>query len=112
MKRMFRTLAIFAAMAFASAASIAAPPIEANAAYPAIVASTEQASHATVEKSGAALAPKTINVRAALEVSGARSWQVARESKLIMKNESTGAGFSATKMLHIDPGRQAKILSA
>lgn len=111
MKRMFRTLAIFAAMAFASAASIAAPPIEANPVYPAIVASTEQASYVTIEKYGAVVAPKTINLRATLKVSGERSWQVARESKLIMKNKSTGAGFSATKMVHIDPGRQAKILS-
>lgn len=112
MKRMFRTLAVFAAMAFASAASIAAPPIEANPAYPAIVASTEQTSHVTIEKSGAVMAPKAINLRAALEVSGARSWQVASESKFTMKNESNGASMAATKILHIDPGRQAKILSA
>lgn len=111
MKRMFRTLAVFAAMAFASAASIAAPPIQANPAYPAIVASTEQASYVTIEKSGAALALKTINVRAALEVSGARSCQVASESKLIMKNEPAGASVASTKILHIDPGRQAQLLS-
>lgn len=111
MKRMFRTLVVIAAMAFASAASIAAPPIEANLSYPAIVASTEQASYVTIEKSGAAMAPKTINVRAALEVSGARSWQVASESKLIMKNESTGSSVAAVKILHIDPSRQAQNLS-
>lgn len=112
MKRMFRTLAIFAAMAFASAASIAAPPIEANPVCPAIVASTEQTNNVITEKSGATVAPKTINMRAALEVSGARSWQVASESKLTMKNESTGAGFSAIKNLHIDPGRKVQNLSA
>lgn len=111
MKRMFRTLAIFAAMAFASAASIAAPPIEANPAYPTMLASTEQTSNVIIEKSGAAVAPKTINVRDALEVSGARSWQVASESKLIIKNESTNAGVTATKILHIDPGRKAQSLS-
>lgn len=112
MKRMFRTLAVFSAMALASAASIAAPPIEASPAYPAIVASTEQASYVTIEKSGAAMAPKAINMRAALEASGARSWKVASESKLIMKNESAGDGIASTKILHIDPGRQSQRLSA
>lgn len=112
MKRMFRTLAVFAAMAFASAASIAAPPIEANPSYPAIVASAEQTNYVTIEKSGAAVAPKTTILRAELKVLGARSWQAASERKLIMKNESSGAGISATKLVHIDPGRQAESKTA